>query len=89
MVLCHKISSGDAFTSSNTKRQWQVRDIERLMAVTPKKLEVPQGFMRPPSRLRETCTYKALPFFFLLPSFLAFISIHFHLSALIHQGVRE
>ena len=30
IMLSHQISTDDAFTSSNAKRQWQVRDIERL-----------------------------------------------------------
>lgn len=42
---------GDAFTSSNAKRQWQARDGERLMTVTLKELEArPRTSMRPPPR---------------------------------------
>lgn len=46
------------------QKQWQVRDGERLMAVTLKELEArPRTSMRPPPRLRETCTkpWSSLP----------------------------
>lgn len=62
MVLSHQVSPGDAFTSSNAKRQRQVRDGERLNA--QKHLEA-----RPRTARRD---HPRVPFSHLFP----FISIY-------------
>lgn len=80
MVLNHRVSTDDTFTSLNAKRQWQVRDEKGLVAVMPKELQE----RRLPPRSRETCT-KLFHSLSLSPSFLAFISIHFHLLVVFAQ----
>lgn len=85
MVLSHRVSTGDTFTSLNAKRQWQVRDEKRLVAVMPKELQERRcDYPRAHVKRVQSSSFPSLS-----PSFLAFISIHFHLLVVFAQEREE